>query len=361
MRSLVLAAALLSSPLAFADTSSFVFLPPMVATQPDTVGRLDASAQPTVTVEDLTPPDKGSGDVPYYVVLSGSDVKVEGNHFSAKWQVPSVASTHVLRFTVYLDKQNQIGTMDAPAAQFPANQTYPVKFFFNGCVEVTCPGANQCHVASVCDPNTFQCSQPPILCGAAEDSCHTSSCDEARGLCVHPGLSGEYPVGPYGQSIGDTIANLTFDGVYASNNTVEQPISLSHFWQDGLAEVLVMSECATWCGPCQAQRAYLKSIAPSYNGQLAVFDLLAQNQVGLPPTYSNLRSWGGGVFDVGADPTEILWSYGSPEQAFPYTVVVRVRDMKIMWTGLGYDQAALQSAIDSVLAGPSSAPVCAPL
>jgi hypothetical protein len=359
MRSVCFALVFFSSLPAFAGDGAFTFLPPLVASDPQVVGNVDAAAHPTVWVFSLV---KGTG---YFADLS-SDVHVEGNHFVVKWKVPALPPTD-FRVTVSYDNFGLLGTIDVPGASLSANQTVPIKFFFNGCLEQTCPGANQCHVASTCDPSTFQCSTPPIVCGQPIDACHTVACDETLGLCTHPGLAGEYPPGPYAAAVGSTMPNLSYDGVLYSARTTETTIPMSHYFQDGLAQVLVISQCATWCSPCASQAGFLKNLAtqPGYDqGRIAGLELLAQNQQSAPPTLLNVEAYSGATHDdCAADAAmslESLFGVSVADYGFPYTVVVRTRDMSIRWVNLGFDEAGLQAAIDGALADNTPENACVP-
>jgi hypothetical protein len=212
MRSLAFALVVFSSLPALAADGSFTFLPPLVASAPQVVGNLDAAAHPTVLVFSTA---KGSD---YFADLS-KEVRVEGNHFAVSWKVPALAGADI-RVQVSYDPIGELGSVDLPGSSLTANQTVPIKFFFNGCIEQNCPVANQCHVAATCDPYTFQCSTVPLLCQPI-DACHTAACDESLGVCTHPGVAGEYPTGPYAAAIGSTMPNLSYDGVLYSARTTE--------------------------------------------------------------------------------------------------------------------------------------------
>jgi hypothetical protein len=358
MRSLCFALVVFSSLPALAADGGFTFLAPLIASDPQTVGNVDAAAHPTLFVF-ATTKDPG-----YFADLS-SDVRVEGNHFVARWKVPALANGGY-RIQVSLDQQGVLGSVDLPASSLSPNQTIPIKFFFNGCIEQSCAGANQCHVASTCDPYTFQCSTPPLLCQPI-DACHTAACDESLGVCTHPGLAGEYPPGPYAAAVDSTLPNLSYDGVLYSARTTETTIPMSHYFDDGLAQVLVISQCAVWCSPCAAQAAFLKnlSLQPGYDqGRIAGLELVAQNVQGGPPSLANVESYSGATHDdAAADPgmsLENLFGISVADQGFPYVVVVRTRDMSIRWVNLGFDQAGLQAAIDAALADGTPENACVP-
>jgi hypothetical protein len=363
MRSVFFVAAFLVSPLAFADAGSFTFLPPLVPGGTPTVGNVDASAQPVLDIVDLAPPVKGE-PFPYSIEISGADVRADGNHFSAHWKVPVLPPADMLRFTVKLDK-TELGHVDVLASTFAANQTVPVQFFFNGCLRVTCRGANECHVAAVCNPFTFACSNPPITCPPPIDACHASACDEDLGVCSHPVVGNQYPSGPYGINVGDTIANFSWDGFIAGNHTT---VSLADEFQHPDADVLVITQCALWCGPCQQEDSWLKARMPGWNGRVQVLDALADGNIpGIPPTVTQAHNFDvvlGPGFDVAIDPNHTFFPFDQlppDQQGYPVTIVVNNRNMKITYIHLGFDDVGLQAAIDDVLANPAPAPMCAPL
>jgi hypothetical protein len=143
---------------------------------------------------------------------------------------------------------------------------------------------------------------------------------------------------------------------------------MAHYFEDGLAQVLVVSQCAVWCAPCAQQAGFLKTLSSQAGydqGRIATLELLAQNNSGLPPTLLNVESYSGVTHtDAAADPgmsLETQFGISEADFAFPYTVVVRTRDMSIRWVSLGFDQVGLQAAIDAALADGTPENFCAPL
>jgi hypothetical protein len=208
----------------------------------------------------------------------------------------------------------------------------------------------------------------PLLCQPI-DACHTAACDESLGVCTHPGVAGEYPTGPYAAAIGSTMPNLSYDGVLYSARTTETTIPMSHYFDDGLAQVVVISQCAIWCAPCSQQAAFLRnlSLQPGYDqGRIAGLELVAQGQIpGVAPTLRNIESYSSvthadAVFDAAMSLENMFGITDINDQAFPYTVVVRTRDMSIRWVSLGFNPDGLQAAIDAALADGTPENFCAP-
>jgi hypothetical protein len=108
-------------------------------------------------------------------------------------------------------------------------------------------------------------------------------------------------------------------------------------------------------------------LQPGYDqGRIAGLELVAQGQIpGVAPTLRNIESYSSvthadAVFDAAMSLENMFGITDINDQAFPYTVVVRTRDMSIRWVSLGFNPDGLQAAIDAALADGTPENFCAP-
>src|SRR5262245_54961851 len=84
----------------------------------------------------------------------------------------------------------------------------------------------------------------------------------------------EYPAGPYGVVVGDTIKNETWASAYFDGDDpgaspydeAPRAWSLDHFWQgkDPNAKLIMLNQAAGWCGPCMTESTNLPALAADY-------------------------------------------------------------------------------------------------
>jgi hypothetical protein len=175
----------------------------------------------------------------------------------------------------------------------------------------------------------------------------------------------QYPCGPFGTTVGSTIANLQLDGKSDSNGNgiidtadTERPFALADYFNPHDhkkdPKVLAIVTCAIWCGPCNLEAANdLNPLMQGYltaNAPVVLLGALEQSQTYQPATIQNLNQWAARYkpdYPLVIDPSQSLMPYIN---AFPTYLVVRTRDMQITYLHEGSDAAGLKAAIDAVLA-----------
>jgi thiol-disulfide isomerase/thioredoxin len=180
-----------------------------------------------------------------------------------------------------------------------------------------------------------------------------------------------YPEGPYGIGVGSTLRNLRLEGFAApmTASTALQDLSLADFYNPsgtdtfpagspygaGTAKpkALLVDLCAMWCAPCRQEAQMLlpprrAMYAPAGEILLALLD---GTNPGVAASTNQLTSW---VHQFQVDyPTVLdpagLFSAYFATQAFPSAIVVRTRDMKIVFAHVGIVDDALWTVFEKVL------------
>jgi hypothetical protein len=181
-------------------------------------------------------------------------------------------------------------------------------------------------------------------------------------LCGTP----PYPCGPYGFDAGDTIADLSFtgatdsngDGVISSTDSITTLAFDQYFARPG-AKVLVVLGEAMWLSSSASEQARLATMYTGYadaGAGVEFFEALLENNAKQSPSTNNMNQWANAhpiPFDLGIDPNKTLLSYVPPLQLIPFPIhmVVRTRDMVIVYAATSTDLTALQQQIDAVLDG----------
>jgi hypothetical protein len=162
-----------------------------------------------------------------------------------------------------------------------------------------------------------------------------------------------YPGGPYGISIGSTVANYKFIGFAnaAVLNNQMQEIKLSDFYNPTGADLypegspygagqakpkaLLIDVASVWCGPCNYEAAnVLPGLHQQYKPMGGEFLLqLADGPTpGEPAEPTHLSNWTN-KYDVdypaAIDPTYKLGALFEAD-AFPANMIIRTKDMKIV-------------------------------
>jgi thiol-disulfide isomerase/thioredoxin len=198
-----------------------------------------------------------------------------------------------------------------------------------------------------------------------------------------------YPAGPYGVTVGSTIANLDYSGWIAASTHASTdplgPVCLGRYHGDPNVKALVLVGVAIWCPPCNEEEKSLVPLSTAYGGSAAFVDVLVNGQtVGFAATSTNLANWSKVYkvpYDVVLDPTFSFFDYfgGMPQPppdagddagedagddggdagltpAFPMHIVVRTDTMQIVSLDEGADLTNLQTQVNA-LVGDAAVPL----
>jgi thiol-disulfide isomerase/thioredoxin len=163
------------------------------------------------------------------------------------------------------------------------------------------------------------------------------------------GATTSYPAGPYGQTVGTTLADECFEGVLdppstgfsSAGNT--RSICLGDFYNPGAADptrpkVLVVLLGATWCTPCQHEAASAtKNRAYWAPHGVELMTSVYQGTTGAPATLADLDAWTKAYaldYPTVLDPTAKLLKYFSVG-AFPDNLVIDATTMTILYASSG--------------------------
>jgi len=168
---------------------------------------------------------------------------------------------------------------------------------------------------------------------------------------------GEYPPGPYGAELGDTIEDFSFRGLQNPEvNEDWKELRFSDYYdpqgEKGLT-LLLLNTAAVWCQPCVIEHSDLPSRAEQYKDEgLAVFSALFQDADAEPADEATLLTWTrtfGTNFAMALDPSYQMGRFG-PAASPPLNLVVDPRDMKILARFIGYQDEPLWTFIEDELA-----------
>ena len=179
-----------------------------------------------------------------------------------------------------------------------------------------------------------------------------------------------YPAGPYGVGVGSTLRNFRLEGFPAPQAaTVLDGLELADFYNPsghdtfpsssthgaGAAKpkALLIDLCAAWCSPCRQEAMTLlpprrAMYTPAGEILLALLD---GTNPGTPPTSTTLTSWVHQFhvdYPTVLDPARVFSAYFA-SQAFPSAIIVRTRDMKIVYAHVGIVDDALWTVFEKVL------------
>lgn len=171
----------------------------------------------------------------------------------------------------------------------------------------------------------------------------------------------KYPCGPFGFLPGSKIENLSLpgrndadgDGSLLGEETFQ--LELSRYYQAQGVKALVITASAEWCGPCQAEQPSLKALYNDYKNQpnkVGIMEAVIQNIEGGPADWVVAERWSrkfGLPFDVVVDPTGVLSPYYDIS-AFPMNMVIRTKDMSIVWQKNGLAEGELRQVVQNILA-----------
>ena len=177
-----------------------------------------------------------------------------------------------------------------------------------------------------------------------------------------------YPEGPYGRNYNTIIENLTFYDPWSG-----QTRSLAELHNDPTKTVVVLTSAAGWCTACNYEAWDLTATYTAYKDSgLEIFYTIYEDRNGkaiwrpgasqaeLDKDLTFLNSWRTtlGVpvglpkreanFPVLVDDNFKLAPY-YPEDATPLTIIVRLRDMRILYRNVGYAEGSINGIVKSYL------------
>lgn len=170
---------------------------------------------------------------------------------------------------------------------------------------------------------------------------------------------GAYPCGPYGLTVGSTIANLTLvaqrdsDANGTSADNPASSITLSDYRQDSLAALAIIIASQS-CVPCQKEQPDLKTLFASWHGKAAVLEAIVEDSTGNPASQAVVENWRTTFdvpFDMTTDPTGALSPY-YPKGSYPVAIALRLADMKILYLAVGPAKDGLVATIDPLVGLP---------
>ncbi len=146
-----------------------------------------------------------------------------------------------------------------------------------------------------------------------------------------------YPPGPYGTSVGATVApSLSWQG-FAEGSHQAGTVNITDYHDcDGTRGVnaLVVNQSAVWCGVCKTEaKKYNSKMAGGFKQKgIRILSLMIENAYGQPATLKTAQGWkdsySDGSWAVVADPDFTFSSPGS--NSLPTYLIVNPRTMKII-------------------------------
>ena len=175
-------------------------------------------------------------------------------------------------------------------------------------------------------------------------------------MTVGPDLAqfdpGPYPTNNPGITVGKTLANLSGKGYLLTKDDTDasaltlQTIAVDVIRKRQECKCLMLSQSATWCGPCNAEQQELID-AVTADPSFCVFNVLIDGPVpGTRATSSDVLDWNQRHFQnfpvIGAN----ISTYAHlPNPMFlPTNVVVRPSTMEILYIGSGLGPTTISDA-----------------
>lgn len=177
------------------------------------------------------------------------------------------------------------------------------------------------------------------------------------------GGSVNYPAGPYGAKVGDTLANLSFQGwrlpTHADGGALETISFADYYDPDGTkgAKILIVNTTAIWCVACKAEHTrlpehYTKNEPLGLRLISALFEDVEYN----PATRVHLEAWVDDYlpnYPMVLDP-EYHFSAFTPSTVQPLNLIVDARTMKIMKQFTGDKSSLIWPYVEAELAARAS-------
>lgn len=183
-------------------------------------------------------------------------------------------------------------------------------------------------------------------CGESETA---ENGDSDTGVSADTGESdtnaGEYPAGPYGVEVGDTIENLAFvlpDGT---------PTTLAELRAAG-TKAIYLNTASGWCTACREEQPAIQALHEELadDGLVVVIAYFEDSEFN-PATPAGAASWVSTyslTFPVVADPEFVTSAYYDESQT-PMNLVIEAEQMRIAHISTGVNLAEVRTIINLLL------------
>ena len=159
--------------------------------------------------------------------------------------------------------------------------------------------------------------------------------------CIEADEGVDYPSCPYGTTVGDVVANATFEG-YASHDRVGeglQTVSFADFYDpDGEGpRLLFVNAGAVWCAPCKEEARELPHIWERLGDKVAFIAVVYEGMPNVVATEKELASWVKSFktpFFTVMDPEGQILAYFDKSSP-PYSMVIDTKTMRIVGQVVG--------------------------
>ncbi len=156
-----------------------------------------------------------------------------------------------------------------------------------------------------------------------------------------------YPAGPYGTTVGGTVADHAF-GDPAGGGEVR----LSDLYQHPEKKLLLLTSGAGWCSACKQEAVELKAKYEEYGPKgLEIWSTLFQDANGNPPSEAFWNTWKAQLnptYPLLLDTTFVLNAYFNPDSA-PMNMLIRLDTMEILFLETGFDPGKVETEIKNFL------------
>jgi hypothetical protein len=170
----------------------------------------------------------------------------------------------------------------------------------------------------------------------------------------------DYPPGPYGAEVSDTVENLHFEGwldpaAAGFDSEAFEPISFADFYNPDAAsgpELLLVNTTAVWCQSCRIEHADLperdRTLGPR---GLVILALMYQDGNEQPATPRDLEVWARQFetsFPMALD-RDFLMGRFVPADVAPLNLLIDARSMTVLERFIGDQAAVIWPTIDDEL------------
>lgn len=178
--------------------------------------------------------------------------------------------------------------------------------------------------------------------------------------CCQGGVAGaastNYPKGPYGSEVGDTIEDFVFQGYVAPHQNGDMSeIAFSDFYDPSGEQghrLLLLNTAAAWCQPCAIEHSDLPSRVEEHAGKgLVVLSALFQDEAGDPAGQDTLDTWVRNFdtnFPMVLDPGYQMGRYG-PANSPPVNLIVDPVSMQLVARFIGNQEGPMWAFIENEL------------